>query len=244
MPPKPRPPQKPRAPQPKTRSGGIDPRLWFVLGAGALVGVVAVVLSISLGGGKSKTPTAVTADLSSVAGIEQHGLVLGKPSAKVGLTEYLDTSCPICKNVALAVFPTISKDYIRPGKVKLDARVLAFVGPSSARGRELVLAAAQQNKAWQLIELLYQNQGDETQAWLTDDLARALAAKIPGLDVSKLLADASSAAVQTEIEKVNSEAQADGVRGTPTLVVTTKTGKREGVSPDTLATALDQALAG
>lgn len=237
-------PPKPRAPRPKGNQPRVSSRLWFVLGAGVLVGVVAVVLSVTLGGSKSKTPAVVNADLSSISGIEQHGLVLGKPSAKVGLTEYFDTSCPICRDYTLGVFPTISKSYIRSGKVKADLRVLAFVGPSSARGRELVLAAAQQNKAWQLVELLYQNQGDETQSWVTDDLVRAIAAKIPGLDVKKLFADASSPAVQAEVEKANSEAQADGIRGTPTLVVTTKTGQRSAVSPDALAAALDQALAG
>ena len=134
--------------------------------------------------------------------------------------------------------------YVRPGNVKIQMRPINNGWPSGARGRDLVLAAAQQNKAWQFSDALYQNQGEETQAWLTDDLARAVAAKIPGLVDSKLFADATSAAVQAQAEKANSEAQADGVGGTPTLIVTTKTGTREGVSPGNLATALDQALAG
>jgi protein-disulfide isomerase len=60
------------------------------------------------------------------------------------------------------VFPSISQEFVRTGKVRIEARVLAFVGPSSGRGRQLLLAAAEQNKAWQLAELIYHNQGDET----------------------------------------------------------------------------------
>ena len=68
----------------------------------------------------------------------------------------------------------------------MEARVVDFVGQSSPRGRELVLAAAHQNKAWQLLELLYQNQGDETTNWLTDDYARA------GVPIVPLVIDGNS----------------------------------------------------
>ena len=228
----------------------LDSRLLVVLGGGVLVGVVAIVLSLTLGGGHKKTaPTTVIANLSAVTGIAQHGLVLGNPRAKVTLTEYVDTSCPICKDYSLSTFPTLSKRYVRTGKVKIEARVLAFVGPSSSRGRAFLLAAARQDKAWQLAELLYQNQGDETQAWLTDDFARALAAKIPGLNADTLFADASSEAVQVDATKADSEAQAERVSGTPTFVLTTPDGARHllgsgspGITP--FEQALDRALKG
>jgi protein-disulfide isomerase len=245
MPPKP----KPQAPRPrKDESRRFDSRLLIVLGAGLLVGIVAVVLSVSLGGSKSKTPTVGSVDLSSVTGIEQHGRVLGNPKAKVTLTEYIDMTCPICRDYTLATFPSIVKRYVRPGKVKIEMRPINNGWPSGGRGRELVLAAGRQNKAWQLVDLLYQNQGEETQPWLTDNLARAIAAKIPGLDASKLFSDASSAAVQAEVKKANSEAKADGVRGTPTFLLVAKDGKRyvlgsgnPGITP--FVKALDQALA-
>jgi len=156
----------------------------------------------------------------------KHGLVLGNPMAKITLTEYIDTSCPICKDYVLTTFPSMVTAFVRPGKVKVEARALAFVGPSSTRGRQLLLAAARQDKGWQFAELVYHNQGDETTAWLTDDIARALAAKVPGLSVDTLFADASSAKIQTEATKADSQAQADSVSGTPTFVLTTRDGKR------------------
>ena len=130
----------------------------------------------------------------------------------------------------------------------MQLRLVDFVGVSSPRGRALVLAAAQQNKAWQLLDLLYQNQGDETQDWLTDDFARAIAAKVPGLDVDKLFADADSSAVASAAASMDSEAQDAGVRGTPTFFLTTPDGKvhllTEGTAPaSAFAEKLDQALA-
>jgi len=209
---------------------------------------VAIVLAVTLTGGKSKAPT-VTADLSSVSGILQNALVLGSPTARVTLTEYLDTSCPICQDYALNTFPTLSQQYVRGGKVKIEARVVSFVGPSSSRGRDLVLAAARQNKAWQMLELLYQNQGNEADSWLTDDLVRALAAKIPGLDVDQLLKDANSDSVQSEGVKMDHEMQSDSVSGTPTFFLTTPDGKRHFLTtgtypPSAFAEKLDQALNG
>ena len=58
-------------------------------------------------------------------------------------------------------------------------RPLAFVGPSSDAGRDLVLAATLQNKGWQLAEVLYHNQGDEKSGWLTDAYARDLPRAFP-----------------------------------------------------------------
>jgi protein-disulfide isomerase len=199
-----------------------------LLGGGAVLvaAVVAVVLVVTLtGGGKSKPPV-VTVDLSAVGGIPQNGLVLGNPLARVTLTEYVDTSCPICQDYVLNTFPTLSAKYVKTGKVKIEARVVAFVGPSSSRGRQLVLAAAHQNKAWQLLELLYQNQGNETQSWLTDSLARAIAAKIPGLDVARLFKDADSGAVIAKEAALDSEMKNDQISGTPTFLLTTPDGKR------------------
>ena len=241
----------PSASPPPVRAKGATRRAspQVLAGAGIVLAlaIVAIVLVVVLtGGGTSKPPT-VTADLSSVRGIQQNGLVLGNPFAKVTLTEYVDTSCPICQGYVLHTFPTLSQQYVRTGKVKVEARLVAFVGASSSRGRDLVLAAARQNKAWQLLELLYQNQGNETESWLTDDLARAIAAKIPGLNVDQLLRDADSTDVLSQSVKLDHEMQVDGVNATPTFLLTSPDGKRHllgsgTAAPSAFAQQFDRAL--
>ena len=259
MPPKQRPNRVPnRVPRRVVVPGTTHrPNTRLLLGlaaAGAVVAAVVIVLSLTLGGSDDKTTTTPVTAIAGgsqalVEGIAQHGLVLGNTKAKIVLTEYIDSSCPVCKDYVLTTFPTIVKHYVRPGKIKIESQVLAFVGPSSTRGRQLLLAAARQDKAWELAELIYNNQGDEATAWLTDDYARTLASKIPGLNVDTLFADASSAGVQTEATTADSQAQADNVSGTPTFVLTTKDGKRHllgagnpGVAP--MVKVLDRALAG
>ena len=226
MPPRPRTP-KPRAPG--ARSAVPRRTLLLILGGAVVLAGLAIGLSLALSGGGKKNTTApvnIDSDVSAVAGIQEHGLVIGNPLARVTLTEYIDISCPICRDYVVSTFPQVAQAYVRSGKVKIDARVLDFLGPSSPRGRQLVLAAAEQNKAWQMIELLYRNQGDERQDWLTDSLQRAIAAKITGLDSTKLFKDAGSNAVSQRATQMDVEAQQDQISGTPTFVLTTPDGQR------------------
>jgi len=214
---------------------------------------LAIGLSLALsGGGGSKTtsttPANVDGNLDSIAGIQQHRLVLGNPLARVTLTEYIDISCPVCRDYVVSTFPDVVQSYVRSDKVKVEARVLDFLGPSSPRGRRFVLAAAEQGKGWQMIELLYRNQGDETQNWLTDDLVRGIAAKIPGLDVAKLFKDTGSTSVSEQATQMDVQAQDDQVSGTPTFVLTTPDGARHLLGAgnpgfDAFKTAFDRALA-
>ncbi len=249
MPPEPRPTKRPPLP---SRGGGVQRRtLVLVLAGAALVAALAIVLSVVLAGGNGSTaaPASVVTDVADLSGIPQHGLVLGNPLARVTLTQYVDTSCPVCKDYEAGTFPALAREYVRAGTVKIETRLLDFVGPSSPRGRALVLAAARQDRAYQLLELLYANQGDERTDWLTDDLARALARHVPGLDAERLLADAARAAVRREGARFDAQAAGDGVQGTPTFVLTTPDGVRHllgagspGVEP--FRRALDRALAG
>jgi protein-disulfide isomerase len=224
--------------------------LVVLLAAAAAVTVGAIVLSVTLGGShKTISPNTIVGSSGLLSGIPQNGLVLGDPKAKVTLTEYIDATCPICRDYTLNTVPSIVKQYVRPGKVKIELRPVNNGWPSGGRGRELILAAARQNKAWQFAELAYHNQGGEQTAWLTDGLARAFAAKTPGLNVDTLFADAKGAAVQSEATALDAEARSDGVTGTPTFVLTTPDGTRHllGVGDypfSAFVTALNRALTG
>ncbi len=200
----------------------------MLIGAAVVVAAGAIALSLTLGGDHktAATPTITPGGLSLVHGIPQTGLELGNPKAKVTLTEYIDTSCPICRDYVLTTFPAIVKKYVQTGKVKIDAQPLGIIGPSSERGRRLFLAAAIQNKAWDYAEVVYHNKGDETTAWLTDAVARALAKQVPGLNVDQLFADSDGAGISVQAAAIDAQAQTDGVSGTPTFVLTTGDGKR------------------
>ena len=91
--------------------------------------------------------------------------------------------------------PTLLSRYVRTGKVKIEARPIAFIGPDSERGRAGALAAAEQNRLFNYMQLLFLNQGTENTGWLDDALASAAAASIPGLDVHAWSSARGSSAV-------------------------------------------------
>lgn len=191
----------------------------------AAVVVVAAVLGVSLAlSGKSEHASpAQGARLSGSAsvaalfrGIPQRGLVLGAADAPVTLVEYLDLQCPWCGKFARDSFPTVVSRFVRPGKVRVEIRPLAFVGSDSVRGKNALLAAAEQNRAFQFAALLYGNQGTENTGWLSGDMVRAAAAGVRGLDVERVGTAGPQDAIDARIER---QRASDGVTGVPTFFV-------------------------
>jgi len=202
-----------------------SPKVLLGGGAALVIVIVAVVLAITLSGGSSSgggTPitASTTATVQKVlGGVPQSANVLGSRTAPVTLVEYIDVQCPYCREFETQTMPTLIARYVRTGKLKVEARPIAFIGPDSVRGRAAVLAAARQNRMFDFMEYLYLVQGTENTGWLSDGLIKAIAAKIPGLDLKKLLADRTSSAVAAQSQKFDAEAQADNVTGTPTILV-------------------------
>ncbi len=183
-----------------------------IVAALALVGVALVFRDNGSG-----TPTSATTPGADLTGIPQDGAVLGKPSAPVTLIEYADAQCPGCRYYALELFPSITDEYIRTGKIKTEYRGFPFIGPDSTKALRFILAAGEQNRLWQLQEELYRYQGGENKGWVTDALIRERASDIPGLDVDKLFADAQSKRITREAEAAYGKGQALGLPGTPTF---------------------------
>lgn len=256
MPPKRRvPASRKRTPPPPPAArgpGGLSRRtLLLVLGAAALVALALIGASLLLTGGgdggaaDEPATTATSGDL--LAGIPQEGTLLGDPAAKVRLIEYADLQCPICRQYAESLFPDLVEEYVRPGRVRMEFRGLAFLGPDSEKALRHALAAGEQDHLWELQDALYGSQGDENSGWVTDDLLREIGGSIAGLDVERMLADASSAAVTAEIEESRRQAEAAEVPGTPWFFV--QIGDREpyhveASTLDDFRAALDDALAG
>ena len=195
--------------------------------AGTVVAVIVagILIGVSVAGSESSSSSrplagdAVTSFLLS--GIPQHGTVLGNPSAPVKLIEYGDLQCPICRAFAVDTLPTIIRQYVRSGAVQIEFRGLAFIGPDSEKALRAVDAAAAQNRAWNLLDLLYVNQGGENSGWVTDSLIRSAAVHIDGLDVAKLLSARSSAATDARMRTAAAQARHDmgGRLRTPTFEV-------------------------
>ena len=133
-----------------------------------------------------------------LAGIPQDGRTLGTADADVTLIEWADPQCPACRVYTEEFFPAVVDEYVRPGTVITEFRGFPFIGEDSVKAYRFLLAAAEQDRFWNLQEALYRNQGGENDGWVTDDLLRELSAEIDGLDVDRLFTDADSEAIVAE----------------------------------------------
>jgi protein-disulfide isomerase len=151
-------------------------------------------------------------------GIPQHGAVLGDPRAPVTLVEYADLQCPYCAQWATSTLPVLIRDYVRPGQVRLVFRGLAFIGPDSELALRTALAAGEQNRLWQVVHLLYANQGEENTGWATPVLD-GLGSSVPGLDAARIEDARSSASVEAALSAAALAATNDGVTRTPAFEI-------------------------
>lgn len=227
-------------PPPPVRSKGASgqrrrqasPRVLIAAGVVVVAAAIAIGLAIALSGGSTTSLSNVPA-VGSLAnglpgasavqamfdGIPQHGTTLGDASAPVTMEEFIDPQCPYCQMFETQVLPSLVKDYVRPGKLKILMQPWAFIGPDSVTGQAAELAAARQNRIFNYAELLYDNQRTENTGWLNDSMVAAVAESIPGLHVHQLLSERNSAAVKAAQAKVDALANALKVSGTPTLFV-------------------------
>lgn len=227
------------------------------LGAVAAASVVLVVAAILIARSGADEPSAGATDSSGVVGaaettamldgIPQSGGVLGARGARVTLVEYADLQCPFCRDYALAVVPTLVDRYVRPGKVRLEVRLLRFLGPDSDRAARAAVVAGRKRRQWNFIDLFYRNQGDEGSGYATDEFVRRLGAAIPGIDSAALIADAGAPEVERELVAAEAAAEASKIESTPTFEIVRGDAppKRLNVTslePQVFTQALDAAL--
>jgi protein-disulfide isomerase len=228
--------------------------LLAIVAAGAIV-LAAILIGVSLAGsgGGNQASGSVTGAVGTQAllrGIPQQGLSLGRPNAPVTLVEYGDLQCPICRAYAVATLPTLVREYVRTGKVRLEFRGLAFLGADSETALKAVISAGAQNKGWNMLDLLYRNQGEENSGWATESTLRAAATAIPGLYVGQWLDDRGSSATQSAIRAMR--AQAVSLMGSQIRTPTFEVGRTGGslqylpiasLDAGAFTPALDQLLA-
>jgi protein-disulfide isomerase len=235
MPPVPRPPKK-KAKGSGSGAASLSPRtrkIALILGGALLVAVV--LIGISIASGRESTKTVTNAEvIAMLANIPQEGNYLGSSSAAVTMIEYNDQQCPYCKQYSDDALPTIIEQYVRPGKVRLQVIPYPFIGPDSEKAAKYVVAAENQDKMWQVMELLFANQGAENSGWVTDELLANVGEAVPGLDVEQWQRDAASAAVAKKVRDYTAQARDAGVASTPSFFIVQPPGAPEAFEPTSL----------
>jgi protein-disulfide isomerase len=210
------------------------------------VALVVVLIVVSQGGSDS---SGSAPDKGLFNGIAQDGTALGDPNAPFTLVEFGDPQCPFCAEYDRSVLPTVVKDYVRPGKVRLEFQPLTFIGPDSEVAARFAVALGQQNHFWNFIDLMYHNQQTENSGYVTNDFLTGLADQIPGADAKKALAAQGSSEITDVLDKAKSAAQDAGISSTPSFLIgptggTATTLDVSKLDPGTFSDALDSAISG
>jgi protein-disulfide isomerase len=208
-----------------------------MLGAAAAVAVVLVVAAILISQGGADDDDDASAP-PRVERIAQDRAWLGDPDAPATLIEFADLQCPFCAEFATGELPGVIDSYVRDGRLRLELRLLAFIGPDSERARQVAHAAALQDRLWDYTDRFFRNQGPENSGYATDSFLEQLARRTPGLDVDQLSEDFGNPQAEALTRQAERLGRQLGVQGTPSFYLVRDGGEPEPIEIDQLGEAL------
>jgi protein-disulfide isomerase len=184
------------------------------------IAVVAVLVVISLtrseGGDTELEGVAeVNRDL---AGIPQHGLVLGDPAARATVIEFGDLQCPSCKAAVESFVSPLIDAKVRSGAAKLGFRNFTIIDEDSLPAGAAAVAAGEQGRGWNFIELFYRNQGIEHSGYVDDSFLTAIAKGAGVPDIAKWDEDRKSERALDVVRATTAQAEELGLTGTPSFL--------------------------
>ncbi|WP_416900009.1 MAG: DsbA family protein [Minwuia sp.] len=133
----------------------------------------------------------------------------GNPDGDVTIVEFFDYRCGYCKRVMPSLFDEVAKD----GGVKLVFKEFPVLGEDSVRAARAAIAAARQDRYYDMHLALMQTRGD-----LSEQKIMSIAGDL-GLDTAKLKDDMRAPEVEEELARNYELAQILNIRGTPGFVI-------------------------
>ena len=157
----------------------------------------------------TETPAAAPGDFS-----------LGSPDAKVKMVEYASFTCPHCAHFHETVFGQLKKDYIDTGKVHFTLREVYFDRPGLWGA--IIARCGGEMKYFGIQDMLFSKQAE----WAGTDDPNQIVANLKTIGRAAGLEDAAmdaclndTANAEAMIKQFQTNFEADGVEGTPTLFI-------------------------
>lgn len=147
------------------------------------------------------------------------GRIQGSPDAPVWLVEISDFQCPYCKQWHDEIYPTLKRDYIDRGIVRMAYVHLPLsIHPNAPAAAEASLCAATENAFWPVHDRIFATQ----QRWqalrepapFLDSLVVA-----SGVNTARFRACMRSGAMERVVAGDRQRAAAAGVRSTPVFFI-------------------------
>jgi protein-disulfide isomerase len=154
----------------------------------------------------------------------------GRPDAPVVIYEMSDFECPYCRDFTLQTMPSVEREFIRTGKVRLTFINLPLTGVHrhAMAAAEVAMCAARQGKFWQVHDRLYQRQSQWAARQDANPYLLALADSA-GVNHARLAACLSRGLTRPAIEADTVAAHRAGAHTTPTFFI--EGGIIEGAAP-------------
>jgi protein-disulfide isomerase len=193
---------------------------WVIAGIVAIaVLVVAVLIQASIHPEKQATAPNLSVLQGIPLGVSDEGYpYLGNPDAKVLIVAFEDLRCPFCKAEFLETEPQVLEQYVKPGLVRIESRMIAILGSASVAAGEALRCAGEQGKYWQYRYTFFSNQPDESVLPGRDDFVQfAQLAGVPDIDQFTACYDAQK--YRPAVDSTNAAAQRLGISSTPTFLV-------------------------
>ena len=159
---------------------------------------------------------------------------IGKENAPVVMAYWSDYQCPFCKAVEVGgipqipiepAMPSLIKDYVQTGKLKIVFKDYAFLGPDSTT------AALYKHAVWELYpeqfyewhEAIFKAQDEENGGFGDESSILALIRTLPGLDAERLQQKVAEKrdAYLALIAEDQQEGASFGIQGTPGFITGT-----------------------
>jgi len=224
-------------------------KLLTVVGATVLAAALVLVVLIAVnqssdeGGGDASSIDAEIPVLPVLDSLPQEGLAVGERSAKVTISEFGDLQCPVCKQFSETVVPDLLAESgpVGAGDARLAFEQFTIIGPQSEDAARAALAASEQGRYWQFIEIFYANQGTENSGYVTDDFLTGIAEAAGVGDIDAWNASRADPKWDAVLARTQSDASKAGFTGTPSVLVSGPGGEKiVGAVPD--AGAIEQAV--
>jgi len=172
---------------------------------------------------------------------QKDGNVLGAADALVTLVEYADFQCIHCYNFYNDTEHDLIDEYVSTGQIRYEIRFVDFLGPESTASAEAAYCAADQNMFWEYHDVVFANYSSGNVGGYSLARLNTFAESL-GLDMEAFSSCLESGEKAVVIEANLAAAQADGVSGTPSLVLNGQLLQGGALSFEALSAALDAAL--
>ncbi len=189
---------------------------WIAIGAGVLL-ILALGIIGYISSQKNKAPANAVTAIDERVGQPVDRTTIGDPNAPVLVETYEDFLCPHCADFTFELGPVLL-DLVKAGTVRWEYKYRVIGGSDSLTANMAAECAADQGKFWEYHEEIFRQYTDNGKVAIFPSNLKKMAADM-GLDTKQFNQCLDSKQHLKEIQKIDQEAAARGVNGTPTIFI-------------------------